>query len=230
MRKEGMSHIEVIFSFVIFIAAIGLVLYLFNPFEGTKVPDAVLKHTLRQVSENISTPVEIYSVKINKSNNPPEVIALKISPAIPNLGVSAESYEGEVLNASREREFVYLEWKNHDFVYIKFAEYIAGNLALRPEYDEKDYQVSVSFAKKAFSAVKLQKLNESYYADYEKTKGLLGIPGTVDFGFGASWGSNELEATKKTLSPLEVYAESLKGEFLNSDGTSAYGEIRVRVW
>ena len=80
MEKRGIGHLEVILSFIIFIAAVGFALYFFSPTNGNRLGDSSLTYTLDEVEKNASSDILIYSVKVN--NSAPSYISVNLSDNI----------------------------------------------------------------------------------------------------------------------------------------------------
>ena len=66
--KRGISHIEVVLSFLIFAVAVGFALFFFSPANSTRLIETTLDYTFREISDRTGTTLEIYSVIVNGSN------------------------------------------------------------------------------------------------------------------------------------------------------------------
>jgi len=68
--KRGISHIEMILSFVIFVSAVGLALYFFSPTDSSRLVESTLGYSLREIGQNTSVTLEGVSIGINHSASP----------------------------------------------------------------------------------------------------------------------------------------------------------------
>ena len=65
MKKRGLSHIEVLFSFLIFVGFVMLALYFFSPFRSGRLVDTSLDYAMREVKKNVFVEVESFSYKLD---------------------------------------------------------------------------------------------------------------------------------------------------------------------
>ncbi len=69
MKKRGGSHIEMILSFIIFIAAVGAALYFFSPARTDRLVDSTLDYTFREITAETQTAYERYFVTMENMVN-----------------------------------------------------------------------------------------------------------------------------------------------------------------
>ena len=175
MNNKGISHIEVILSFLLFITAVGFGLYFFNSSSNVRLAETIISYAFREIEKNTSINLEVYSVTINGSAIPSGEIALNFSGVGRNVTVI--TYEGERLNSSRggqNGELVYISssnWRDKEFIYVIFGEEFFEDSLLESEEHNKDYYRIGSYeSREVISEKRLKILNQTYYKDYRGLK------------------------------------------------------------
>lgn len=67
MNKKGMSHIEVIMAFIIFLGAIGTIFYFFNPIRGSSISEIYVEEIFNGLEKNVSVDLIEIGVKLNNT-------------------------------------------------------------------------------------------------------------------------------------------------------------------
>src|SRR3989344_2949597 len=98
MNKKGMSHVEIILSFVIFITAVGFALYFFNPGDSDRLVESSLTYAFTEISENTSLEIKIFTVLI-KHDNPINENSIAFNFSGIGEETRVETYEGVLLNS-----------------------------------------------------------------------------------------------------------------------------------
>ncbi|MFH1802632.1 MAG: hypothetical protein ABH864_04220 [archaeon] len=239
MEKRGISHIEVILAFVIFIAAVGFGLYFFNTGDSDRVVDATLTYAFREIEGNTTTSVEVYSVDLNKTSILPgtSVIALNFSGV---EGMSqAVNYSGNRLNSSRggsdgELVFVFSEdWANEEFLFVMFGEEFYDDSVSAVEHNETYYRIGSSEVRKLISEKRFVELNDSYYSNYGELKKQenFNIPDRADFGFSLVFEEGDaIVAEREIPDGFEVFSERKRVEVLRTNNEVVFADLIVKVW
>jgi|SRR3989344_3604717 len=232
MKKKGASHIEVILAFVLFIVSLSVLFYFFNPVNNTDVANSALDYLFREIVQENSVQLDIYSIKINSSLGMPDVITLEINNIPMEENVSAETYDGIRLNSEREGNFVYLEHKNKEFIYLKFSEEFDNSwkASQASNLDYSYYQLGLLNSRKILSGKRIVDLNYSYYQNYNSLKEILGVPSGVDFAFSLDFGDKKIEAQNLVPNGLQVYSKTEKLEVGMDSGDIGFADLSVRVW
>lgn len=239
MEKRGLGHIEIVLSFILFIAAVFVIFYFFNPGKTTTIANPSLQQAMKGISENLSVDLAKYSLKLNGGAIGIEsIIGILIKNASQNSKVRAQSYSGERLNASSQQvpgssdRIVYLQWAGEEFVYLLFSDDFNENLPIQNINPNPDYYKIGSFnSERILSEKRLFGLNESYYSNYAGVKNSLKLPASVDFGFIFSFfDGRTITARREAPAQQEVFSLSDKGEIIKTDGATGYGELIVQIW
>ena len=234
MEKRGISHVEVILSFVLFIVAVGAALYFFNPGSGSRLIESSLTYAFREISQNTSTKIETFSVVLNNDEITGNVIAINFSGIEGKTRV--ETYDGTVLESNNDGKLVHVSaasFVNIDFIFVKFGEEFDESTISGGAYNESYYAIGSSNIKEVISEKKFLELNESYYEDYAGLKGerKFNLPPRINFGFSLIFAESDLIAAEKNIpAGLEVYSETQRVEVLRKDGGVNFADLTVKVW
>lgn len=234
MQKRGISHVEVIISFVLFVTAIGFGLYFFNTGDSTRLVDSVMAYSFREIEQNTTSQVEIFSVKINKNLVSSGAIGMNFDGVDGN--VRAQNYDGDSLNSFRAGNLVYVasqSWANNDFIYVIFSDEFENGASLSGESNPALYEIGSSEVKKVISEKKFIELKKAYDLDYTglKDQDNFNIPKRADFGFSIVFDDGrKISAEKEIPSGFDVFSENKRVEVLREDGSIVFADLVVKVW
>ena len=190
MEKRGLSNVEMVLAFVLFIGSVLFVLYFFiTQFSQNDKNDSI-NYNYNKIAEKLYGEIESYSVKINRNSLPvnQEIVSLNIIKII-NLGKNVAVY-----NLSNYKvpiylvnNFIYVNVSGiGDLIIVRLSEDINMNytsFSSLPLNNEGYYQIASVKKDKIFSEKKLRNINISYYNDYNKLKEDLGISSGSNFGW-----------------------------------------------
>ncbi len=252
MKKRGLSHIEVILSFIIFIGAVGFALYFFSPTNSSRLVDTSLDYVNREISKNITVNLKTYSISINNSGNQvndAHVLAVNISGICENangivkaVNLSGYNFSSGVGNGnnkcnSQHEDIVLIKnenWAAEDFVYLKLSEDFdesSGNVGGDPRPNPDFYKLSTVNSEDLFSEKRILNLNKTYYEDYYGLKKQFNLPGRVNFGFSFSFtNDDEIKVENPVPSGLEVFSKVDRVEVLRKNGKVEYADFTMKVW
>ena len=259
MKKRGLSHIEVILSFIIFIGAVGFALYFFSPTNSSRLVDTSMDYVNREISKNITVNLKTYSINVNNSNGQlngqgNNVLTVNITRICENANwvIIAENLSGDTLQSkvgngdnkcnSRNDEnddIVFIKndnWAAEDFVYVKLSEDLnqdqsSASLGGNPHPDTNLYRLSTVNSEDIFSEKRILNLNKTYYEDYYGLKKQFNLPGRVNFGFSFSFtNGDEIKAENMIPSGLDVFSKVDRVEVLRKNGKVEYADFIMKVW
>jgi hypothetical protein len=233
MEKRGLSHVEAVLSFIIFISFLIFAFFFFSPFSGNRVLDSSLDYTFREIDASAKVRIESYSVKINTLLQDP--LAIPIDTDIENPGVRVENNVGNKLDSGFDGSSVHFDSSIEDFVVIRFSEaFVSGNVVDGNPLSEDEYTISSSNSEKIFSEEKFLLLSNNYHNGYEDLKEQFNLPGRVDFGFVLDFGGGDLiEAVRFIPEELEVIAKQKRIEIIRTEengGGIEFADLIVRIW
>ena len=260
MNKEGISHIEVILSFLIFIGFVIFALYFFSPFEGSRLIESSLAYAITEISKNASVNLESYSIKLNPQTRGEigKVLEIEVRDVDVNKNARVENYLGENVPSRRElnnpniiriklEDSLYGFEGDEGFALIKFSEDIDpysnpslldGNV-LVPANGEELYEIGTSNKIKVVSEKRIVELKNIYERsgdDYQRLKQSFNLPNRVNFGFGILFDNiDKIEPNISIPKGIAVFSSSKRIEVLRNISPDKMGKIVfadfiVRVW
>lgn len=236
MKKNGMSHIEIVLSFLLFLSAIVAIFYFFNPVDANRANESIAQQTVNEISRNLSMVMNTYSVKVGQLNGGnTQIIAI----SVPSGWVSAEKkvvaydHEGIRVNAGRKGDYTYIEAKPNQFVYLYFAEDFEENIENPPStpFDSSKYVSGKIESREVVSSLKVVNMNRSYAENYLGLKRSVKMADKNEFSFDIFAGQEVLARGEKYMPENQnIYAAELQREIATENGEIFVGRISVRVW
>lgn len=242
MKKRGISHVEVVISFVIFAAAVGFGLYFFNPADPQRLIESTLTYAEREVMQNVSVQLETYSVIINNTDNqimlanPEGIIAVNLSNGQSSLQIRVVNLSGHELPSRRVGDSVYFNnsWKEgNDFVYIYASEFSSESdeFSSYPEVDEKFYYLVTPSYQSVISEERIRKLLITYVTNYTLLKKEFNLPNRVDFGFALFFNETDRYIGERgSPQKAEHFSETQRVKVVRSNGEIAFADLVIKVW
>ena len=239
MQKRGLSHIEVIMSFILFSAAVGFALYFFSPFNSTRLVDSSLTYTFREITNNASVDVQTLSIKLNNGGNKiGNILAIRIDEVSANgLRSRVEMSDGTVVVSHLENNIVYVRntiphWDENDFIIVKLSQDFDQTPSIPAvSVNESFYEVISSTSETLISEKKIIELREKYLIDYLGIKTDFNLPNRVNFGFSVFFDADDkIEAKREIAQGLDVFSSSERRPILKSNGEIKFADVSVSVW
>lgn len=237
MEKRGMSNIEMVLAFIIFIGAVLFAVYFFlNNFNQNEKENS-LDFVYSQIVSDLNEDMQSYSIKINRGEFPSnlEIIAINLSREI-NIDESVVAYtlNGDNLPLEVANDIIYLDTSNSgDLVSIRISKGISRNYTLfsnLPDSNEDYYEIASNTKNTLPSEMNVEELNNSYYLEYDKLKSDLGINRGFDFGFEADFTGNNIKMEKEISKQASVFVSNKRIEFLRKNGKIEFTDIKTKVW
>lgn len=217
LNKRGISHVEVIVSFVLFLGFVGFAFYFFSPFESGRTLDSSLDYAFDEVVENVSTTLESYSVVF-----PPDCTdtTVKIDGAI----------SGNYFGGTRD-ENKFCGFSPQDFITILISEDFSDYAGSCSDVQTPCSNISSSENKQVLSENKINNLLQNYNEDYGNLKENFNLPGRIDFGFSLVFDDGTSIVTEREIpSNLEVVAKEDRVEIIRQNGDIEFADLVVKVW
>ncbi len=228
--KKGLQHVEFIISFVFFIGFLTIALYFFNPIKTDRIVDPVLFYTIEEISGNIITDLESFSISLDK-NLDGSNIAIPFSEYA-GLNVKVIDSSGNLLQSGFIGGIVYIVKGENDFITILFSEdFVSGSLSDGVLLDDSNYSISSYDKREVLSESKIQRLKEDYEDDYENLKEEIKLPDQANFGFSLEFSEDDkITAQRDIPVGLEVFGESKRHEILRINNNLEFADLRVVIW
>lgn len=253
MNSKGISHIEVILSFLIFIGFVMFAFYFFSPFEGTRIIESSKEYAFIDLMKNTSVELDSYPVGLDVNTKGKGIIEITISQINAEKKVRVENYLGEEIPSRRDNDIirVKLEDSIYDsfdgggdgFILIKFSEDILSysgpvDLSGPSLNDENLIEIGVA-SKRAIVSEKriidLKTIYESSSQQYEKLGEYLNLPKRINFGFGIIFDDGEkIETLKDIPAGIDIFSKKGRVETLRTksgkEGKVEFSEFIVKIW
>lgn len=240
MNKRGISHVEVLLSFLVFMGFVIFALYFFSPLQSSRLVDSSLSYAFREVKQNAVSEIEVYSVLIpsevkNEIGKSIKAIVGDAANPSDNEKVRVEHKNGAV-NAKEENGEVIFEIANdffnsdNGFAEIKFGEDFDEPELPSDQLVSENADVISSNVLKLVSEKKIRDLESVYENDYVGLKNRFNLPSRINFGFKLEFENDEVEADKNKPEGVEVFVKSERVEVLRIDGNTEFADLIVKIW
>lgn len=223
-NKKGISHVEVVLSFVIFLGFLIFLISIFRPFKVTSGDNLDLLE--RGIKEYASTDINFVTLKLN---SPASCFSFNYN--LSNIIVKTETGIAEAYSKKENSlekiyikglgEFFYI-YSNEDFAEKSFSDSCIS-------LDESNYTLGLFRNYNIFSFDKLKNLAENYYLDYENLS--RGLAAGKDFAFSLKnyEGISILNALRN-IPKTSVYARDLPIQIVYNNATFEYAVLNIKTW
>ncbi len=235
INTKGISHIEVVISFVIFIGFVLFLLLFLKPVRNKEVSYAVLDSVQRGIEAQANTEYSYVSLKINEVHAEDFYLDfLGVGIASPEIIIRNET--GDRISGKLEANSLYVKGGENEKFYIiyyspefKIPDYSPADPVL---LEDTEYSIGLLRKNNVLFYSKIYNLNESYYNDYENLKTSFRIPASNDFGFIISTASGEsiFTSIKKQPPRISIIARDIPSQILNETGDIRYVVVNMQAW
>ena len=233
--KRGFSHIEVILAFIIFIGFLIFALFFFNPLDTGRVLESSLFYAFDEVSDNLTIPMESYSVVI-KNHVLSGILEIPLDPQTETDNLIVEYQNGNTLNADYEQGNVRFDLpvggSENRFITIRFSKDFENDIlsGIIQMLVDIDYDISSSEIKDVISEKRAIELETLYDTNYEQLKKDFNLPGRVDFAFSLVFDNDKIEAIRNIPEGLEVVVKEERVEVIRTSEEIVFADLNVNVW
>jgi len=230
MKKKGVSHIEIIISFIIFSGFV-LFLLLYFPITNPQSNSVALDDAERGVLDFVNLRMVYYTIALN---NTPPADCFNLSSELRNISVRNE--EDIIMDAYSDSKNNYIQNSGKFYTIYSsslFYEKNPGNLVSCSVFKEVDnYTIGISRVYNIVSYEKISLLRNNYEHDYSSLHDKLGIPIKNDFGFilKDTEGKEIIKAVKQRPNRAEVFARDIPIQVAHNNGTFNYFILNVQAW
>ena len=230
MQKRGLSHIEVILAFVLFVGFLIFGLYFFNPLDSGRVVDSSLIYTINEIVENTSAFTLRYAVSLNTSKESVEFPLPRENTD--GGGFRVETHNGERIVSRYDGINVAFD-RVDDFVYITFGPFESeqGEIGNFQRLNSREYSLSSSNREKVIIEGSFEDLNRSYYSDYYDLKKEFNIPNRIDFSAEIVFADGQKISLERSAPVgLDVFSKVERKKVMRNDGRLEFADLTVKVW
>lgn len=246
MNKRGITHIEIILSFLIFVGFVIFALYFFSPLENSRFIESSLSYAIKEIDKRAKVNLRVYSVKLPE-NIPSEDYASVDTPSIAaSDSIRVEDYLGEKVNSGKSvpDKKVYFELiefyqeNNAKIAYIKISDGFIFPDSLNSQPDPVETRVAEIISSNEIELISEDKMNElknSYDNNYKDLKTQFNLP-RINFVFSLNGDEgSDLEKIipdneEKPPEDIDIYSKEERVEILRSDGRTEFANLIVKIW
>jgi hypothetical protein len=236
MNKRGISHVEMILSFVLFAGAIAFALYFFTPSDSNRLIDSSLTYSFREIDQNTSIGLSVFSVTINQSLILNNTISINISGVNESWISKVQMRDGALLSSYRQGDFIHINdpvgWIGTDFITVSFSGEFIGGSPLSGDFSDDSFELGGSTSEKIVSELRFLDLNKSYSQDYIGLKEEFNLPYRVNFGFSLVFNDGKIIETNRLVPDgLEVFSREKRVKVIRDQtGEIEFADLTVLVW
>lgn len=244
MKKRGLSHVEIILSFVLFVAAVSAGFYFLNPGNAKRIADSSLEYAFREIVKNSTINVASFGVKINneailedESQNQQmiEVISVNLSRQFNDVKSRVSVFNGEVLASKLEDNILYIKagsdgWSGIEFINVFLSDEFIDDEIPSAEHIERYYELASVQNQEVISEAKFSRLVEFYNSDYYGFKKEFNLPDRVNIGFLMKIDDMEIAAQREIPEKTEVFSGSKNFLVLKQNEEQSLGTLIISVW
>ena len=230
-NKEGVGHIEMIMSFVLFMGFLGVAFYFFSPFQSGRTLHSSLDYAFDEILEKTKTDLEIYSVVFPSGcqNKTIEISNLgPINGDVIILDINGDDLDGKGNNAGK-----FCIPNPKDFIKILINEEFASAYDDCSESPSSCNIISSSEQRSVVGKSKFDYLVEDYAGDYVGLKDEFNLPGRIDFGFSLISDDRTINISTDGIriipDNLEIISKVDRIEVATSEGI-VFADLVVKVW
>jgi len=251
MIKRGLSHIEVVLAFIIFIVAISFALFLFSPTNSNRLVESSLTYSFIEILDKVTIDVETYTLifeDIPDKDLPGNgIVKIKISGTEERENVQISNKDGAIISSKKlpNDKFINIEYPGEGIYFIKYGEdYEEGDIPGGGLIDERFYTIASSYIEDIVSEEKFLGLVKAYNDNYLGLKGEDGfnLPNRVHFSFKLVFKNPSDPNNPEVIEPnnpdaffdenTDVFIDTKRVEVLRNDllETIEFADLTVTIW
>src|SRR3989344_252471 len=230
MGKRGLSHIEFVISFVIFVAFIAFAFMFFSPLQSNRTLKSTLDYAWLEIDDATKSNLETYSIFVTSGNT--GNIGIDISGIPSDYNASVEDSSGSPILSYKDNGVVYFSKPSDNFVRIKYSPIFSnGNSFSGNLLANEGYSISSSESEELHFEKLFDVLNKSYFSNYNRLKKDFNLPNRMNFGFVAKFNETyEIVALRNIPEESEVLSKNERFQAVSKSGIKTYVDVRVLVW
>ena len=226
---RGMSHIEMVLAFLLFLGAVMFSLIFLQNSKHVQTTTYESDSVVRSIVHNITVPAIFQTIVFNTSTTN-QIIALPFSSVMPVVVVNVS---GASLLGSYNDGLLTINRKDGGRVatIVASSGVETGAQALQGVADARAYTLGVSQERTLPAVLMIVGLARSYQDAYLETKTALGIPSGTEFGFTLHNETGILIGAQRAIpAGVSIVNKKERMEFLLPNGRTSFLELEVQAW
>ncbi|MDO8564148.1 MAG: hypothetical protein Q7R87_04015 [Nanoarchaeota archaeon] len=238
MEKRGISNVEMVLAFLIFIGAVLFAIYFFAGQFSQREKSESIDYIYNVIIDNAKDEFKTYSIKVNRTSLPSQVEIIAIDLDVDfNLdeNVAAYDFSENKIPLKLISDIIYLNISDsEDIINLRISKSILNNYTQfsdSPTHNPSNYEIASSTRNTLTSEKMLRDLIREYNLDYNRLKSRLGVSRGFEFGFGVKFSETEfMETNKEIPKQVQLFTKNERKEILKEDGRVLFSDFKVSVW
>ena len=245
MNKRGISHIEMLLSFLIFAGFVIFALHFFSPFNASRLIESSLTYAKIEIIKNTTIEIESYSISldVSNSNDLNSVVQIEIEDYDASKEVQAKNRNGDIVLAERVGSSNHIKFNTSNvydtdptkgFAIFRFGEGLIENPPPGGGGNNMigTYTIISSEKEKFISESRIINLKTAYEKNYESVRNAFNLPSRANLEFEVAFSTTEKISAQRPLRPQseEMFVNSKRIEVLRNTGEIQFADLKVRVW
>lgn len=228
--KRGMSHIEMVLAFVLFIGAAGFAVFLLRASltqqEADIQSDILLERIIQQLSTSVTKQLFVVNVTLVE---PYYTLTL---PSNPSLPLRVVSLQGIPIQAAQQGTTLTIAREGGTSIYLLSSAGLTplpSNVLLPTQPGTGTFGAEREEQMVSEQAAHL--LAQQYVSSYPSLQQSLALPFGITFSFRITNGTGTLaEGVQQPPRGVNVQASTQRRALLHTDGREAFVTVEVRAW
>jgi len=235
-NKSAQGHVEIIFSFVIFILFLSLLLFFFNPFKTENRTETYLDLVQNQIEKRITKEIDLLTLSINQSSS---VSGCKYFPYnySKNNSIITKDLSENIFSSNYDyiNEKIYINFLDtNKFYLIYFSDDFNATSGCNDGIPLESGNYTLGLLR-TYDVVSFKQLNENlsieYNNNYNDLKKKIGIPQTKDFALNFyKIDKTPILNLGKSPEKTITYARTVPIQLVYENGTFIYGFMQIKIW
>lgn len=226
LTNKGLSHIEFIISFLIFLGFVIAIFIIFQPTTSLNKNSNFINGFELSILNYSQTKLISQTVKLEA----PRTGCFSLDSELKNILVQDKSQDDTKAISFSGKLYIlgsgsfYTIYSNEEFKEKKFNYNDCSAI--------ENYELGLFREENILSLNKLEKLKELSESNYGGAKTALGIPENIDFSFSLRDSQERIYVSfnKVDLRKVSVQARDLPVNFFNATGGRIYGLLNIQIW
>lgn len=237
-NKKGISHVEMILSFVIFIGFLIFIFAIFRPYSFGK-KETYLESSVRSVLDYTNTKVLVLSINASGINDPCFYFNYGLDYGLDKVIVKDRNNNFVQATADIGNRKVYINGGNNFYYVFSNPNFTEDRFNTNECGVSNSIIIGLIRTYEMSSFIKLKELENRYFNEYDNLKKELEIPSSSDFAFSVrdNLGNYLINRTGNPKGRVRINAKDIPIQILyetNDHGKKAgnisYAKLNIMLW
>ena len=228
--KKGLSHVEVIISFLIFISFVLFLFFVLNPTKHIQASPNI-DNIISKFNEKTAVQLDEITLKGNTAGC--VVVPLSFTNVNPPAKVIAKKSSGLKIDAKSDSGNIYVQGGDTFYKILSssaFSESTFSTIGCVP-LNPADYNFGLHITRNITSLAQLASFEAMYDVSYAQVKSSLGIGNNFEFAFKVfKDGSEVISATQRRVIRTGIFIKHVPIIIAESNGELKTASLRIELW